>query len=690
MKNDLVLTRTDRTDRTDQANTDAQKLRAAQVALSRGEFGQALENLAGVAPSSEGWRIHGAALLGAGRILEAETPIRTALALGSSEARLEYGLWLLACGQLAQAAWWLAELGAELPHGEVRSQAQQAHAQVMFELGLPQRALALAQATGHELTEQQAAPQQLAQLARLRADVHLFLGQPRRAYELARQAVAALADEADPLSHFWAWHTLARAQRRLSQPEDARLSLELARQSLTPARSFAGQQPPEVSPRFQALRLVAQIDTHHLAGELEAARAALSELSELSGLMRDHRLRHWTGLKTAEILSAQGQHARAVDAVSSLGTHHGLPPRLRILRGILMRRQRHDLLAQADLGVACEIRDADPLLYWRSQLHLADTHRRLGQLQQASATLEYVLRHLQTCEDCAVYAPDIDELAELVVLALLDPERSPLMEAVQARLRGEAWASESALPLVEVCTLGRAAVKRDGQAVAGLSSGAVLMLTYLALHPAQSRNAMQAVLFPDFDRRQTARFFRVAVRELRSGLGPDILELDDTLRHPRYRVSGEVQVSLDLTELKIALSAGDLAQAARLYRGAFLAELEAPDTWNDEGYSEQDDEEAGYAQAGAVGAADEPGWAEADVLESDVLEGEVLESDWANAVRSELRLGFNLALAAGLNAAGPGHELRRVLKLSEGLLELDPAIEDAAPELPDALEAAQA
>ena len=693
--------------RTDQVTAEAVSLAvgAAQDALERGEFQRVQDVLAGV-NTAAAWHIRGAARRRSGHILDSETPIRTALALGSSEARVEYGQWLLACGKVAEALWYLAEVGAALPPGEERTAAQLAQAQAMFALELPQAALALTQATYDEAVRRQAAPPHLARIAQVLAQQSLFVGQPRRAYMLARQAVATLADELDPAVHFRAWHTLARAQQRLGQPENARLSLELARQSLTPAAHAAAKEGTQASPLLLALRLLARIESHHLAGELEAARAALSELGRSPEAMSDYALRQWTGLKLSEVLSEQGQHARAVDVLSALGTTAGLPPRLRVLRGVLMRRQRHYLLALEDLAAAGPLRESDPLLYWRGQLHRADTLLHLGQFARASAILERSLRHLLETEDCAVYAPDINELAELVMRALLDPERAALMQAVLARLGGEAPGqlsgdqmpghqlpgSASALPLLEVYTLGKSMVKRDGQTVAGLSAGAVLMLSYLALHPQQSRNAMQAVLFPDFNRQQTAAFFRGAVRELRSALGPGILELDDTLRHPRYRVSGEVRVSLDLSALRTALSLGDLPQAARQYLGAFMPAFEAPDTWDESGWNPDGTEHDRQQEEPDTAPGHDP--PDTDLLEHDsesgASESDWIESDWANAVRSELRLSFNLALAAALAAARPGSELRRILGLTEGLLELDPAIEEMAPELQNALEAAQA
>ena len=195
-------------------------------------------------------------------------------------------------------------------------------------------------------------------------------------------------------------------------------------------------------------------------------------------------------------------------------------------------------------------------------------------------------------------------------------------------------------------TLGRAAVTLEGRAVEELSAGAVLLLTYLALHPHQGRNAMQAVLFPDFDREQTVTFFRLTVRELRTRLGPEILALDDTLRHPRYQIGPGFQISLDVTALRGALAASaeghaELAALLGAYPGAFLEDLDPP-------------------------------------------------SEWADGLREELRLGLNLALQAHLGRARTKTQRRKILGQVRRLLRIDPEIEDAAPELRQAIEAAQA
>ena len=263
---------------------------------------------------------------------------------------------------------------------------------------------------------------------------------------------------------------------------------------------------------------------------------------------------------------------------------------------------------------------------------------RSARTDAARTTLTQVLAHLGSAQDLSAYAADLADVDELVQRALIEPGLAPMMQGVLARLR--AGSPTRARPRwLDIRTLGGTSVKLGGQ-TAALSQGAVLVLTYLHLHPHTSRNDMRAALFPDFDREQTTVFFRTAVRELRAQLGPDILHLDDTLRHPRYRISADVEVDLDLSELRRSLGTSDLALAAALYRGAFLENMEP-------------------------------------------------ESEWADQVRQELRLAFNLELQWRLNRACSPDELKRAEQALAGVLARDAGVASAAPELPAALTAAR-
>jgi tetratricopeptide (TPR) repeat protein len=609
---------------------------AAQDALERGCYRQAAALLRGAPPGDAvAWRLLGQAYLRSGRTLEAELPLRRSLALGDPEARLAYGNWLRIIGQFGAA---VRELqGAALLGGELGCLALVSQGVAQFRLGDPRAGLSACRA-GLESYPPQAAPYRRARVARVLGQMHLYLGELSAAYGYQAQVAAALQADPEPVSRFLGLRDLGRVQVRLGQTPEARGSFQAAVQILG-----AGAYAESDTPRVQALRQGAEAEL--LALEAEPGQSQrqrtelLLDLYLQTSALHDSELRLWTVQQLAEALSRQGRHAQAMHTLYGLGTTKGLPPVLSVWRGLLMRRQRQYPQAIRDLESAGSILDADPLLYWRAQLHLADALYQERQQGEGLRRLTLALRHLITQEDQRYLQADWQELGELVQHALLEPDLAPLMEALLAP--GDEGASlehpaphQAAFPRLEVRLLGPATVWLDGQ-LCMLSAGAALLLGYLHLSPDHSRNDLIAVLFPDFGKVETTTFFRLAVRELRAALGPDILRLDDTLRHPRYRI-GAFAVDLDLVALRRALALGDLDAALELYRGPLLSEMDPA-------------------------------------------------SDWADGLSGELRLTLNLELQECLNAARSGPALRRALKLVRRCQDADPEVAEAAPELAQAV-----
>lgn len=669
---------------------------AAQTALECGQYRRAAALLEHAPPGdAAAWRQLGQAYLRSGRTFEAELPLRRGLALGDPEARLAYGNWLRVIGQFGAAVRELDTSVAELPDGELRCLAQCSQGVALFRLGEVRSGLNGCRSGYGAYPLTQALAHRRARLSRVLGQMHLHLGELETAHRYALESVAALPSDPDPLSRFLALRDLGRVQARLGRRSQAQLSLQAACEVLS-AEHYSDADLP----RPAALRLGAEAELSALSAKPGASQrdyaSRLQALSVEAYALHDSELRLWTVTHLADALSCQGQHAQAMYTLYELGTPRGLPPMLSVLRGILMRRQRQYPQAILDLERAEEVREAHPLLYWRAQLHLADAcyqearlqgdHLEAGLAVRGLVILSRALAHLVTVEDQRVYGADWQELGELSVHALLEPDLAPLMESLLSTLdwaESERTDSEwtdaepagpplagpplagtdqgsvqdavslqdaasltqappiqtTALPRLELRLLGPGAATLDGQPCA-LSPSALLVLCYLHLSPGHSRNDMSAVLFPDFDKVQMTAHFKVTVKELRVVLGPDILLLDDTLRHPRYRV-GAVQLGLDLSALRRALADSDLSAAQKLYRGAFLEGLDP-------------------------------------------------ESDWADWLRGELQMTLNLELQQALGAARTAPELRRVLKLTERLQKADPDIAGAAPELDEAMQAAQA
>jgi len=595
------------------------------------------------------WRVLGLARLAAGQTADAELPLRRAAALGDAAGQVACAQWLLITGRLGEALRVLPAVQTGLPAGELRRLAQCLHGLALFRSGEVEPALGLVQALCRSADDEGAVgegagrgdagrqgagrlpPAQVSPAAVL-AQMWGQLGDLARAEALLGRVLLALPKQRSRRARIEALGSLALVQARSGQLAAAASSLNLSRAQL--AELPAGGQRWAL-----AVHQRAELEVRWLSGERSALSGDLLALHKLAAELEDAELGLWTVALRAELLSFQGQPEKALTSLYDLGTRRGLPPRLRAVRGLLMRRQRYDDHAISDLSEAeSALGRQDGALRWRALLYLADVQLRSARTDAAWATLAGVLAHLGSAQDLSLYAPDLADVDELVQRALIEPGLAPTMQGMLARLR-------SGLPTrarprwLEIRTLGGTSVKLGNQAAA-LSEGAVLVLTYLHLHPHTSRNDMRAALFPDFDREQTTTFFRTVVRELRAQLGPDILHLDDTLRHPRYRISADVEVDLDLSELRRSLGTSDLTCATALYRGAFLEGIEP-------------------------------------------------ESEWADQVRQELRLAFNLELQWRLNRARSPDDLQQVEQALAGVLARDAGIGAAAPELPAALAAAR-
>ncbi|WP_344983402.1 hypothetical protein [Deinococcus rubellus] len=611
-----------------------------RLALAAEDPVRALDLLSGsVVQGGAYWRWLGLARLAVGQTADAELPLRRAAALGDPAGSVAYGQWLLITGQLAEARRVLSPLSAWLPGGELRRRAQQVHSQALFLGGEVESALALCQSlcrtAGRSVGRGAVGrlpPAQVSPAAAL-AQMWLALGDLAQAQSLLLQVLCALPAQRERRARIEALGSLALTRARSGQLGAAHDSLRLSRALL--------EELPAGGRRWAlAAHQRAALEVRWLGGERSALSGELLALHELALDLGDVELSLWTVATRAELLSLQGQPEKALASLYELGTRQGLPLRLRAVRGLLMRRQRYndhamDDLSEAGYGLGCQ----DGALRWRARLYLADVQLRTGDPGAARTTLLEVLAHLGSAQDLSLYAPDLADVDELVQRALIEPDLALTMQGVLTRL----WAGSPPLRVrperLEIRTLGQASVSLGGQAVT-LSQGAVLVLTFLYLHPHTSRNDMRAALFPDFDREQTTIFFRTVVRELRAQLGPDILHLDDTLRHPRYRVSGDFDLSLDLTELRRSLTISDLPRATALYRGAFLESLDP-------------------------------------------------QSEWADHVCQELRLAFNLELQWRLNRARSPGDLEQAERALSEVLRLDAEVGGAAPELAAALAAAR-
>ena len=257
-------------------------------------------------------------------------------------------------------------------------------------------------------------------------------------------------------------------------------------------------------------------------------------------------------------------------------------PLVTATRGLLLRRRHLYSAAIEAFQVALDSPRLESRAQLRTLLHMADAQAKNGDPEGSGVSLKLAMEGLLSARDLILFSPDLQELADLVQHALLDPELSPYMEVLLDKfdvLMGrDSVPSDSVLHL-KVQTMGRAAIFRDGEEIKFSLQGSVLTLAYLALHPGCTRRELETTLYPDREGKTAGDYFRAVFRELRVKLGQQILWMDGSPKAPRYRLGPGVHLDLDLEHLREALSKGDTARALSLYRGAFLPDSKLESEW---------------------------------------------------------------------------------------------------------------
>ncbi len=255
------------------------------------------------------------------------------------------------------------------------------------------------------------------------------------------------------------------------------------------------------------------------------------------------------------------------------------PAELWATSGVLARRRGQLAEAEADLSRAVQMfrrQEAVPQLI-RAQLHLAAVNLRQGDGATVVTNLREALMQMLRLRQLMEFRPDLEELGELTHFAMLEPDLAPLMEPVLdnlAGLLGMPRLPEDGAMSVQVTTLGKVAVVKDGQEVKFKYSGSAPLLVYLALQPGRTRAEIQLDLYPDKDHVTGAAYVRQAIKELRDKLGRDIVHHQGPYQAPWYKLGTYVHLDLDLTHFEEAVGKGEVARALALYRGDFMPDFE--------------------------------------------------------------------------------------------------------------------
>ena len=557
----------------------------------------------------------GLALLRTGRFPEAETPLTQAAVLGDPEAQVELGNLLRLMGRFAEATAHFEAISAGLTE-ELQLRCLRWWGVAEFQSGQPEAGLRRCERAWYgymalgdaELT---------ARVTQSLAWLHDQSGDVARAKQLYAEAIRALPTRPVPLPRLAALTNLLDLHLK-----DGDFSA--ARETLAEAERTLGTFD---APRQKALLLGSRAELLRLTGDFEGYACALDALAGQVDALGDHVLRVWVTSRRAEHFSLQGQHGAALSELYAYGRASCWPAELWATSGVLARRRGDLLEAMADLdGAARSFREAGrmPELI-RALLHFAAAAHAAKHEATAARALKDALREMLNSRQHAAYRPDLDELRELLNYALLEPELAPYLEPVLdglSLLAGAPRLPEDGSMHVQLSTLGRAHVVKDGAPVAFELRGAPLLLAYLALHPGRTRAEIQLDLYPEKDGPAGAGYIRAAIHELRQKLGRDVVAFEGPHNAPWYRLGKLVQLDLDLVHLHEALSRGEIARALALYRGPFLPEVQ--------------------------------------------------DSEWARHKRDEAQFALTFELRAQMAVFQAEGDLRRVVLLANQLLRADP------------------
>ncbi|GBF07584.1 SARP family transcriptional regulator [Deinococcus aerius] len=593
---------------------DMERITELRAHFDAGRYEAVITRLSGTPPTMpEEWRLLGMAYLWSGRFPEAELPLLRASELGDLEARVEYGNLLRLQGRFAEAIRHFETIAPGLS-GELALRALRWWGTAEFQAGRVEEGLERCERAWRGYLAA-GTDEQIGRVTQTVAQMHVKVGDLVRARHLYREALRLLPVGRTPIGRLSALIGLANVQVLTGDFAGARATLAQGWEALGDTDAL--------TPRAYLLTVEAEL--HHLTGDRAAHLRTLQDLRAIVETTHDFELLTWTATRLADLYSRQGEHARALETLHDLAPDPAHPA-VTLARGLLLRRRGNHAQAAEALTRALESPGLGEHGRVRALLHLADAQASLGDEAASLGTFRQALTALVSARDRMLYRPDLQELASLVQRARLDPDLAPEVQLVLEKLAfpGTGGGEAAPAPLyLRVHTLGRAEVERAGERVPFSLEGSVLTLAYLALHPGQTRRELEAAIYPDRDPKTAGDYFRAVFRELRVRLGPGVLHMEGNAKQPRYRLGPEVHVELDVTELRSALEAGDLARALALYRGPFLPGLR-------------------------------------------------MESEWADDLREELRVLLTLELKGRLGRAREEGDLRRALLLANELLRIDP------------------
>lgn len=506
-------------------------------------------------------RLLGVSALRLGHFQLAEPHLLRAHLGGDPEATVEYGNLLRVTGRWPDAQVHFAAHAAQMK-GELRCRLERWWGVTAFQAGDTEPGLRRVEQALHgylALGDEAGAARVTVSLARMLVTT----GQVARATRLYREALQQLPAAPNPLPRLTAlqgWLDLLVAAGESPEIEDA---LREA-QALLPMTS---------SQRAQAHLLTSMAMLHARRGQWRQYGARLTAIQGLPEALEDVEVTRWLAPRLAEYHARQGRYAQGHTALYLWVTPPGtpLPPAVLQARGILAWREGQLEQADRDLQEAAVRLTKEGQYVWaaRAKLHHAHTLYLMG-----AATFPARLR--EAAEDFArlqllpAMTADLEDVAESLHAGALNPAlRSTLAGLLmgQPSLRGiPLRGMNSDLTRIDVVILGGEQVTVEGEVVP-LSPGAVAVLAHLVLQPGQTRQQLQAALYPDKFPNAAASAIKTHLAEFRRHVTGDLVITDGPYHARTYHLSVGFGVRLDLLEFRAALTARNMARALSLYRG---------------------------------------------------------------------------------------------------------------------------
>lgn len=515
-------------------------------------------------------RLLGVSALRLGQFQLAEPHLLRAHLAGDPEATVEYGNLLRVTGRWTDAEAHFADHAARM-HGELRCRLDRWWGVTAFQAGDTETGLRRVEQALHgylSLSDELGAARVAVSLARMLVTT----GQVARATRLYRDALRQLPAAPNPLPRLTAlqgWLDLLVAAGEGPEIEEA---LQEG-QALLPATS---------SQRAQAHLLTSMAMLHARRGQWRQYGARLMAIQGLTEALEDVEVARWLAPRLAEYHARQGRYAQGHAALYLWATPPGtpLPPAVLQARGILAWREGQLAQAEQDLRDAAASLTEEGQHIWaaRAKLHHAHTLYLMG-APAFPARLREAAEDFARLQLLPAFTADLEDVTESLHAGALNPEVRSVLAGLlgPAGLRGVPLRGlDGAWARLDLLTLGGEGVTLEGETVP-LTPGAVAVLASLFLKPGQTRQQLQAALYPDKFPNAAASAIKTHLSEIRRHVPGDLVLTDGPYHARTYHLGSGFSVRLDLLEFRGALAAQNLARALSLYRGPALPNMTQSD-----------------------------------------------------------------------------------------------------------------